>query len=119
MIKRLIKLAIVLAIAHAAYRAIPVYIRYVQFRDALAEVARFSGGQSEEQVRGRVAQVVIDSKVPIDPDAIAIGHEANKTAIQASYIEPVELLPSYVYPWKFEVNLDVIHVRPTSVDQLR
>jgi hypothetical protein len=119
MIKRLIKLAIVLGIAHAAWRAIPVYIRYVQFRDALAEVARFSGGQSEEQVRGRVAQVAIDSKVPIDPDSIAIGHEASKTAIQASYIEPVELLPSYVYPWKFDIDLDVIHVRPTSVDQLR
>jgi hypothetical protein len=119
MIKRLIKLAIVLAIAHAAYRAIPVYIRYVQFRDALTEVARFSGGQTEGQVRGRVAQVVIDSKVPIDPDSIAIGHETNKTAIQASYVEPVELLPSYVYPWRFELDLDVIHVRPTSVDQLR
>ena len=119
MIKRLIKIAIVLAIAHAAYRAIPVYLRYVQFRDALAEVARFAGGQSEEQVRGRVAQVVIDSKVPIDPDSIAIGHEANKTAIQASYIEAVELVPTYVYPWKFDIDLDVIHVRPTSVDQLR
>jgi hypothetical protein len=119
MIKRLIKLAIVLAIAHAAYRAIPVYIRYVQFRDALAEAARFSGGQSEEQVRGRVAQVVLDSKVPIEPDTIAIGHEASKTAIQAAYVEPVELLPSYVYPWRFEIDLDVIHVRPTSVDQIK
>jgi hypothetical protein len=119
MIKRLIKLAIVLGIAHAAYRAIPVYVRYVQFRDALTEVARFSGGQTEDQVRGRVAQVVIDSKVPIDPDTIAIGHEADKTAIQASYVEPVELLPTYVYPWRFEVDLDVMHVRPTRVDQLR
>jgi hypothetical protein len=119
MIKRLIKLAILLAIAHAAYRAIPVYLRHVQFRDALAEVARFSGGQSEEQVRGRVAKVVMDSKVPIDPDSIAIGHEASKTAIQASYVEPVELLPSYVYPWRFEINLDVIHVRPTTADQIR
>jgi hypothetical protein len=119
MIKRLIQLAILLAIANAAYRAIPVYLRHVQFRDALAEVARFSGGQSEEQVRGRVAQVVIDSKVPIDPDTIAIGHEASKTAIQASYVEPIELLPSYFYQWKFDINLDVIHVRPTSVDQIK
>ncbi|MGH9313009.1 MAG: hypothetical protein ACRD1S_07405 [Vicinamibacterales bacterium] len=119
MIKRLINLAIVLAIAHAGYNAVPVYWRYVQFRDEVTEVARFSGGRSEKEIRDRVAAMIIRYEVPLDPSEVPIVQSRNSTAIDASYEHPVELLPKYFYKWKFDVNLDVVHVRPTSVDQIR
>jgi hypothetical protein len=119
MIKRLIKLAIVLAIAHAAYRTIPVYWRYVQFRDEVTEVARFSAGRSEAEIRDQVAELITKFNVPLDPFQVPIEPGKNATAIDASYEQPVEVLPKYIYNWKFDVKLDVVHVRPTSAEQIR
>lgn len=119
MIKRLINLLIVLAIAHAGYKAVPVYWRYVQFRDEVAEAARFSGGRSEKEIRDRVAEMIARYEVPLDPFQVSIVPGRASTAIDASYEQPVELLPKYFYKWKFDVKVDVTHVRPTSLDQIR
>lgn len=118
-VRRLINLAIVLAIAHAGYRAVPVYWNYVQFRDEVTEVARFSGGRSEQDIRNRVAEIISRHDLPLDPAEVSIVPSRGSTAIDASYEQPVELLPKYVYKWKFDVKVDVMHVRPTSVDQIR
>jgi hypothetical protein len=118
LIKRLIKLAILLALVHAAYRAVPAYMRYVQFRDEVTEVARFSGGRTEKEVRARLAEMIERHQVPLDPSEVPIEPGRNSTAIDASYEQPVELLPKYFYKWKFDVKVDVMHVRPTTVDQI-
>jgi hypothetical protein len=118
LIKRLINLAIVLAIVHAAYRAVPAYWRYVQFRDEVSEVARFSGGRTEKEIRDRVAEMIDRHQVPLDPAEVSIEPGRSSTAIDASYVQPVELLPKYFYKWKFDVKVDQMHIRPTSVDQI-
>ena len=56
LIKTFIKLAILFAIGHAAYKGVPAYWHYVQFRDEVAEVARFSSGKTENDIRERVAK---------------------------------------------------------------
>jgi hypothetical protein len=119
MIKRIIKLAILLAIVNAGYRTIPVYIRYVKFRDAVTDMARFSGGQTQPQVRERVAALISQYEVPVDIADVTIDHQKTKTAIDASYVEAIEVFPSYIYYWNFDVNLDVAHVRPTSLTDIR
>jgi hypothetical protein len=118
LIKTLIKVAIFLGIAHAAYRAVPAYWHYVQFRDEVTEVARFSGGRSENDVRDRIAKLIARHDLPLDPSEVSIEPGKGSTAIDASYEQQIELLPKYFYPWKFEVKVDVMHVRPTSVEQI-
>jgi hypothetical protein len=119
MVKRLIKVAVFLAIAHALYRAIPVYWHHVQFRDELTEVARYSGGRPEKELRPLVAELITRHQIPLDPGSVTIVPARTSTAIDASYVQRVELFPKYFYNWKFDVNVDVLHVRPTSVDQIR
>jgi hypothetical protein len=118
LIKTLIKLAILFAIGHAAYKGIPAYWHYVQFRDEVTEVARFSGGKTENDIRDRVAKLIARHELPLDPAEVSIEPGRTSTAIDASYEQRIELVPRYFYPWKFEVKVDVIHVRPTSVDQI-
>jgi hypothetical protein len=118
LIKTLIKLAILFAIGHAAYKGVPAYWHYVQFRDEVTEVARFAGGKTENDIRERVAKLIARHDLPIDPSEVSIQPDRNSTAIDASYEQQIELLPKYFYPWKFDVKVDVMHVRPTSVDQI-
>jgi hypothetical protein len=118
LIKTLIKLAILFAIGHAAYKGVPAYWHYVQFRDEVTEVARFAGGRTENDIRERVAKLIARHDLPIDPSEVSIQPDRNSTAIDASYEQQIELLPKYFYPWKFDVKVDVMHVRPTSVDQI-
>jgi hypothetical protein len=118
LIKTLIKVAIFLAIAHAAYRAVPAYWHYVQFRDEVTEVARFSGGKTENDIRERIAKLIERHALPLDASGVAIEPGRSSTAIDASYEQQIEVLPKYFYPWKFDVKVDVMHVRPTSVEQI-
>jgi hypothetical protein len=118
LIKTLIKLAILFAIGHAAYRAVPAYLDYVKFRDEVTEVARFSAGKTEADIRERIAKLIARHDLPIDPSEVAIEPGRTSTAIDASYEQQIEVLPKYFYPWKFDVKVDVMHVRPTSVEQI-
>jgi hypothetical protein len=118
-IKKLVKLAIVLAIVHAAWRATPVYWSYVKFRDEVTEIARFSSGRSVKEIRDLVLESAYHLEVPLDPELIAISKDKNSTTIDASYVHPVELLPKYFYGWTFDVNVDVVHARPATLDQIR
>jgi hypothetical protein len=118
LIKTLIKLAILFGIGHAAYKGGPAYWHYVQFRDQVTEVARFSGGKTENDVRERVAKLIALHEVPLDATEVSIELGRSSTAIDASYEQQIELLPRYFYPWKFEVKVDVMHVRPTAVEQI-
>lgn len=119
MIKKVIKLAVFLAIVFAAYKTIPQYVKYVQFRDEIAEVARFSGGRTEKELRPRIAEIIERRQIPLDPDAVIITSRRDSTAIDASYVQRIELLPTYFYNWKFDVKVDQVHIRPTSPDAIR
>lgn len=118
LIKTVVKLAILFAIGHAAYKVVPAYWHYVQFRDEVTEVARFSGGKTENDIRERVATLIARHDLPLDPSEITIEPGRSSTAIDASYEQRIELLPKYFYPWKFDVKVDIMHVRPTSVEQI-
>lgn len=118
LIKTLIKLAILFAIGHAAYKTGPAYWHYIQFRDEVTEVARFSSGKTENDIRDRIAKLIDRHELPLDASEVAIEPGRTSTAIDASYEQQIEVLPKYFYPWKFDVRVDVMHVRPTSVEQI-
>jgi hypothetical protein len=118
-IKKLVKLLIVLAILHAGWRAIPVYWSYVKFKDEVTELARFSAGRPVKEIRELVLESAQRLEVPLDPEVVAISKDKNSTTIDASYVQPVEILPKYFYDWSFDVNVDVVHARPVTLDQVR
>jgi hypothetical protein len=119
LLKKLIKFLIVLAILHAGWRAIPVYWTHVKFKDEITEIARFSAGRQVKEIRELVLESAERLEVPLDPQVLAISKDKNSTAIDASYVHSVEILPRYFYDWSFDVNVDVVHARPVTLDQVR
>jgi hypothetical protein len=118
LLRKVIRLAIVLAIAHAAWRVIPVYLNHVQFKDDVREIARFSGGRTEKEIRDLVLEQADRLQIPVDPASLVVAKRRTTTAIDASYVQPLELLPKYFYDWQFDVAVDVLHARPATPEQI-
>jgi len=111
MIKRVVELLIGAALVYAAWHAVPAYLHYYQFNDAIGELALFAGERPEDELRERVAQLAAQYKIPLDPEAIVVSTNAESTRIEAPYTARVKLLPNYTYDWHFEPKANVWHVR--------
>ena len=106
MIKTLIKLAIIVLIANAIWRAGSAYLSYYKFKDAVTDVAIGSRNKTDDQLREKVMSLAMEYDEPIDPDAITIRREENRLYITGSYTKPVALFPGYEYQWTFSLNAD-------------
>ena len=119
MLRNVLRLAIVLLIAHALYRFVPVYVHYQQFKDAAAEAALFSKDRSDTELLDRLMTLAGHYRIPIDRDAVQITRDGEITRIRVSYEERIEWIPSYKRPLAFTVAVEGWHVRPPAGDPLR
>jgi hypothetical protein len=111
MIGKLIKLAIVALILHAAWRAGSAYWVFYHFEDAVQEVAQFGGTSNDAEIRARVMKAAGDMSVPLKPENIEIRKTQAKIFIEAGYDTTIQLLPRYFYPWSFKASVSA-WVRP-------
>jgi hypothetical protein len=120
MLRKVIKLAIPLLIAHALYRSVPVFVHYYQFRDAVKETALFSKDRPNAEVAQRVMDLAAKHDIPIDPETIQVRREREYTYIDANYVQEIEWLPTYKRPWSFTVEVEGWSVRaPTAGEIIR
>jgi hypothetical protein len=120
MLRNLVRLAILLLIAHALYRVVPVYLHYYQFKDAVAEAALFSKDRSDADLVERVMQLAQRYEIPIEREAVQVTRDRQFTYINVAYEEELEWVPSYKRPMPFTIAVEGWHVRPpTGVDPLR
>jgi hypothetical protein len=110
--KTIIKLIIAALIVHATWRAGMVYFRFYQFKDGVQQTAQFSGTRSEQDLHGRVLELAREFQVPLDADRVTVRRQDNRTVINATYDERIELLPRYFYPWQLRVNVDAFTIVP-------
>ena len=120
MLRNLVRLAVLLLIAHALYRVVPVYLHYYQFKDAVAEAALFSKDRSDADLVERVMQLAQRYEIPIEREAVRVTRDRQFTYINVAYEEELEWVPSYKRPMPFTIAVEGWHVRPpTGVDPLR
>jgi hypothetical protein len=120
MLRNLVRLAVLLLIAHALYRVVPVYLHYYQFKDAVAEAALFSKDRSDADLVERVMQLAQRYEIPIEREAVQVTRDRQFTYINVAYEEELEWVPSYKRPMPFTIAVEGWHVRPpTGVDPLR
>jgi hypothetical protein len=120
MLRNLVRLAVLLLIAHALYRFVPVYMHYQQFKDAVAEAALFSKDRSDAELIERVMELAQRYQIPIDREAVQVTRDRQFTYINVAYEEEIEWVPSYKRPMPFTIAVEGWHVRPpTGVDPLR
>ena len=119
MLRKLVRFAIVLLIAHALYRFVPVYVHYQQFKDAVAEAALFSKDRPDVELLDRIMLLAERYRIPIDRDAVQITRDGQSTRVHATYEERIEWLPSYRRAMPFTVSVEGWHVRPAALDPSR
>jgi hypothetical protein len=110
--RALIKLVLAALIIYATWRVGSVYLRYYQFKDEVQQTAQFSGQRSENELHTRVLEIAREYQIPLDAERLKVRREDNHTRIDASYVEQIEILPSYRRPWEFTVNIDAFTIVP-------
>ena len=112
--RNLVRLAIVLLIAHALYRSVPVYIHYYQFKDAVEEVALFAKDRTDTELVDRVMVLAERYQIPIEREAVQVSRDKLMTYITLQYEQPIEWVPTYKRIMPFSVSVEGWHVRPTN-----
>ena len=119
MLKLLLKLAVVAALANAALRVGSAYLQFYRFRDATLEAAQYGGDKPVAELRKRVIALASQYDVPLSDEALKIQRtDLRHTIIDGSYEEPVDLFPGYTRPWPFTVHVDVFTIPGATVKRL-
>ena len=105
MLGKLIKLAIVVLIVHAAWQVGSSYWTFYRFEDALQEAAQFGGNSSDAELRAKIMKLAAEIDVPVVPEHVTITRTQAKLFIDADYQTEVQILPGYRYPWTFKASV--------------
>ena len=117
MLKVLIKLALAALVANAAYRLGTAYLSYYRFTDAVAQSAQFGTDRSRAELQRRVLELASEYDVPLAEDGFTIRRtDESHTIVDGTYLQPVDLLTGYRYPWPFTVHVDVLTNRTPKPD---
>ena len=118
--RNLIRLAVLLLIANALYRFVPVYLHYYQFKDGVQETALFAKDKTDTELVDRVMTLAERYQIPIERDAVQVSRDTRLTHITLMYEEQIEWVPTYRRTMPFTVAVEGWHVRPpTGLDPLR
>ena len=117
MIKSLLKLAIVALVANATWHLFVVYSAHFRFKDAVQSTTLYRGEKTDAQVRDKILELAAQYDVPVTNENLKIRSEEKHTFVDASYVQPVDLVPGFTYPWAFTISLDTFTTkRPTLGD---
>ena len=111
MIRLFLKLVIAAFIANAAWRIGTEYITHYKFRDAVREAAMYRN-RNDDDLRQRVLALASEFDLPLTDDQVTIRDEERHTVVEGWYVKPIELLPGYLYPWRFVWAIDAYAMPP-------
>jgi hypothetical protein len=115
MLRSIIRLALVALVVHAAVRTVPVFWAQVKFRDAVEEMAMFSGKRTDREVADRVMQIAARLDVPLAREDLQVRKAQHTTYVDATYTAQLEVFPRTFYPWTFQIHIEAVPPRYTDV----
>ena len=120
MIRLILKLVVAALIASAVWRVGSAYIVFYKFQDAVREAVVFEI-KGDSDLREKIGALAEEFDVPVDAgndDAVKIVRQGRHISIHGSYVQPIELLPTYLYPWNFSWNVEADVARPGVAPRL-
>jgi hypothetical protein len=120
MIRLIMKLVVAALIASAVWRLGSAYIAFYKFQDAVREAVVFET-KGERDLCEEVGALAEEFDVPVDAgndDAVKIVGQGRHFSIHGSYVQPIELLPGYLYPWNFSWKVDADVAKPGTGPRL-
>jgi hypothetical protein len=114
MLRNLVRLVVFLLIANALYRFVPVYLHHYQFKDAVAETAKFAKDRSDVEIVDRVMVLAGRYQIPLEREAVQVTRDKQMTYINLTYEEVIEWVPSYKRRMPYHVSVEGWHVTPQA-----
>ena len=108
--RKLLKVAVFLLIANALYQVAPVTLHYYQFKDALQELALYSQKSTDAELVNRVLTLAEEHSVPIEAQDVGVRRTAGAVHIDAIYVETLQFVPGFDYPWQFDASVKAFEV---------
>jgi hypothetical protein len=98
-------LLLLAALAFAAAKIGPVYVRSSQLKDYMGEQAKFAQQLTPDNMKLRVLTRAKELRLPLDPRRVEVLRTEGRIRITADYTVPVDL---YVYQrdWDFHLEVD-------------
>jgi hypothetical protein len=106
MLRTILRLAIVALVVHAAVKTVPVFWTHFKFRDAVQDMAMFSGKNTEREIAERVLDIAGRMDVPLEPDHLKVHRSQGITYVDATYVARLEHFPRRFYPWEFTIDIE-------------
>ena len=108
--KTLIKLLIAAAILNAAGRyGLSAWTQY-EFRDSVQEILLFGIDASPMELTDEIMREAEKRGVPLERQSLDVQRRQELATASASYVDPIELFPRYIYPKTWEFSVEVRHV---------
>ncbi len=115
MIRRIVKIAVFLLVANGVYQIAPVAYRQVRFSDALNELALYGQKSSDAEIVGRALALAADNDVPLDREYVKVRRLPGSVHIDASYVEPLHLLPGYTYLRQIDIDAKALDLSTATI----
>jgi len=106
--RTIVKLLIAVAIVNAAARVGMAEASFYRLKDRAQELVTFGAEATPEQIQDQILQVAQGLNVPLDPSALEVNRAGLHTTASASYTQPVEVFPNYIYPLDFEFRVEAL-----------
>ena len=106
--KTIIKLLITAAILHATWKGGSTYLRFWQFKEEVTEIAQFGVNQPNHVLRDRVLEAARRRDIPLEANTLSVERRQARIVVDGRYVEQVELVPRYFYPWEAKLHVDVL-----------
>ena len=104
----LVSLLLAVTIVYFGANVAEVYLRYVRFRDAMRQEARFSSRKGDDEIRARLAAVADSLGLPSPAERVRVRRSGTHISISSEYYERVEL-PLMVREILFTPQADWTH----------
>ena len=106
--KLIIKLALAALLANAAWQIGSAYAGFYRFKDSVQQTVQFGRGRSEAELRRRIVDLASQFEVPMGEDDFTLRRDEYRTSVTGSFKQRIQLLPGYVYPWTFTLNVEAM-----------
>jgi hypothetical protein len=106
MLRNIVRLVVLGLLVHAAVRIGPEFWHYLQFKDAVVEVASYPGRKTIDQLRDRILQLADEHHVPIGTEDVTVTREGNRATVATAWTAQLEYLPTRFYAYDFIVDVE-------------
>jgi hypothetical protein len=106
--KTILKLALAALIINACWHAGTAFWRYYRFKDEVQQAALFGSSKPDVDLQNGVIDTARRMQLPLAPGSVSVHREEGHTYVTATYTEQIQLVPTYYFPYQFNLNLDVL-----------